>query len=104
MLKHTMIMSAMTCALTLSSGLVMSADQDQTQQQEQEQVYGRDLMSKQEHDEHRSRMRAAKTAEEREQIRNEMRERMKKRANESGMTLPDNPPARGRGMGFGNRN
>jgi hypothetical protein len=46
-------------------------------------------------------MRTSKTAEEREQIRNEHHERMKARAKERGMTLPDEPPARGGMMGPG---
>jgi hypothetical protein len=46
-------------------------------------------------------MRNAKTLEEREQIRKEHHEQMKARAQEKGVTLPDEPPARGRGMGPG---
>jgi hypothetical protein len=46
-------------------------------------------------------MSAAKTAEEREQIRNEHHERMKERTVERGLTLPEGPPARGCGMGPG---
>jgi hypothetical protein len=46
-------------------------------------------------------MSAAKTAEEREQIRNEHHERMKERTVERGLTLPEGSPARGRGMGPG---
>jgi len=46
-------------------------------------------------------MRAAKTAEEREKIRAEHHERMKVRAKERGVKLPDEPPARGGMMGPG---
>jgi hypothetical protein len=46
-------------------------------------------------------MSAAKTAKEREQIRNEHHERMKERTVERGLTLPEGPPARGCGMGPG---
>lgn len=101
MLKKIVIMSALTGALALSPGLTLAADQLQTQQQEQ--VYGSELMTEQEREEHRSKMRSAKTAEEREQFRIEQHERMKERAKERGMTLPDEPPVRGGGMGLGGR-
>lgn len=66
-------------------------------------VYGSQLMTNQERIEHRNKMRAAKTAEEREQVRLQHHEQMQLRAKEKGMTLPDTPPARpqGRGMGPG---
>ena len=64
-------------------------------------VRGRQLMTDEERAEHRKKMRAAKTAEEREQIRKEFHEQMKARAKERGITLPDEPPAMGGGMGPG---
>lgn len=69
--------------------------------QVQEQIYGGQMMTSQEREEYRERMRAAKTAEEQEQIRSEHHERMKQRAKERGVMLPDEPPARGGGMGSG---
>lgn len=44
-------------------------------------------------------MRAATSAEERERIRAEYHEQMKKRAKERGVTLPNAPPMRPGGMG-----
>ena len=62
-------------------------------------IYGSQIMTPQERAEHRDRMRAARTAEEREQVRAEHHERMVERAKERGVTLPDEPPMRGgRGM------
>ena len=58
-------------------------------------------MTQQERNEFRARMRAAKTVQEREQIRNQHHEQMQIRAKERGVTLPDEPPARGGGMGPG---
>jgi hypothetical protein len=58
-------------------------------------------MTPQDRVEYRSKTRAAKTAEEREQIRLEHHERMKERAKQRGVTLADEPPARGGGMGPG---
>ncbi|MDP2810618.1 MAG: hypothetical protein Q8O34_10765 [Rhodocyclaceae bacterium] len=103
MLKQTSMMSALTGALILASGFALAADQERTQQavQKQEQMYGSELMTQQERIEYRSKMRAAKTAEKREQVRLEHHERMKERAKQRGVTLPDEPPARGGGMGPG---
>jgi hypothetical protein len=46
-------------------------------------------------------MRRAKTEQEREKIRNEHHERMLARAKERGVKIPEEPPAKGRGMGPG---
>ncbi len=107
MMKRTLMMSALTTAL-LSGGLALAAEQEQVQEkaqiqekaqvQKQEQVYGSQLMTRKERAEYRAKMRAAKTAEEREQIRKEHHEAMQARAKERGVTLPDEPPMRGGGM------
>ena len=64
-------------------------------------IYGSQLMSKQERIEHRNKLRAAKTVEEREQVRLQHHEQMQLRAKEKGGTLPDTPPAQGAGQGRG---
>lgn len=65
-------------------------------------IYGRQLMTEQERNAYRERMRNAKSAAERERIRRENHDRMQARARERGVTLPDEPPAdRGPGMGRG---
>ena len=97
MKKTILLIPAMAAALALSAGITFAADQVP----DQEQVYGSQLMTQQERIEHRNKMRAAKNAEERELIRKEHHERMKARAKERGVTLPDEPPARGGGMGPG---
>lgn len=100
MKKRILMLSALATAL--SAGNVLAADEppmrEQSRMQEQEQIYGSQMMTMEERSEYRAKMRAAKTAEEREQIRKEHHERMKERAKERGMTLPDEPPARGGGM------
>lgn len=63
-------------------------------------IYGSQMMTQQERIEHRNQMRAAKTLEEREQVRSRHHELMVQRAKERGITLPDEPPMRG-GMGPG---
>ena len=71
-------------------------------------VYGSQLMTEQERNEHRQRMQNAKNDQEREKLRKEHHERMKVRAKEQGVELPDKPPMRGyqnkgagQGMGAG---
>lgn len=72
------------------------------QAQERERIYGYELMTPQERAEYQTRMRAAKTEQERAAIRQEHHEQMQVRAKAQGKTLPDEPPAdRGPGMGPG---
>lgn len=64
-------------------------------------VFGSQLMTPEERQQYRDRMRSAKTAEEREQIRREHHAEMQVRAKERGVTLPDEPPMMGSGRGMG---
>ena len=76
----------------------------QAQKPKQERIYGSQMMTREERDEYRRQMRAAKTPEERAQLRKDHHDRMVERAKERGITLPDQPPAnrpRGPGMGGG---
>jgi hypothetical protein len=103
MVKQRLLVFVVGGALSLSTGFALAADQEPAQQtvqlQEQAQIYGSELMTKEERAEYRAKLRAAKTKEEREQIRKEHHERMKERAKAQGVTLPDEPPAIGGGMG-----
>ncbi|MEK6663537.1 MAG: hypothetical protein AABY73_06690 [Pseudomonadota bacterium] len=76
-------------------------EQANTKTQQQEPIYGSQLMTQKERNAHRAKMRAAKTDQEREQIRLEHHKLMQARAKERGVTLPDEPPASGKGMGPG---
>jgi hypothetical protein len=58
-------------------------------------------MTEQERNQYRARMRGAKTEQERETVRQEHHARMVERAKERGVTIPDEPPAKGGGMGPG---
>lgn len=105
-MKATLLVGAVvTSVLVLSFGSVGAAeparDQQRVAAQAQEQIYGSQLMTEQEREEYRAKMRAATTAEEQEKIRNEHHEQMKARAKERGVTLPDEPPMKGGGMGMG---
>jgi len=103
MKKYPLVLSVLSTALFLSTGSLSAADQNQSQKttQGQEQIYGSQLMTQQERMEHSNKMRAAKTAEEREKIRKEHHALMKERAKEKGITLPDEPPVGGMGAGGG---
>lgn len=93
-MKRTLIASLLAAALALPAGASIAADPP-------EKIYGSQLMTQKERLEYRDKMRAAKTVEEREKLRKEHHERMTERAKAQGKTLPDEPPARGRGMGPG---
>lgn len=71
------------------------------QLQKQEQVFGWQLMTEQERLEHRQKMQQMKTEEEREAFRREHHEKMQERARQQGVTLPEEPALRGKGMGPG---
>jgi len=64
-------------------------------------IYGSQLMTDAERTAFRARMWAAQSDEERNRIRAEHHEEMKKRAQAKGMTLPDMPPAMPGGPGSG---
>lgn len=66
-----------------------------------EQVYGWQLMSEQERNEHRTKMQNMKTEEERERYRIEHHNMMQERAKLKGVTLPEMPLHSGKGMGSG---
>lgn len=61
-------------------------------------VYGWQLMTEQERMEHGNKMRSMKSEEEREAYRNEHHMMMQERATERGVTLPDQPQPRSKGM------
>ena len=100
MFEKPLLISAMASSLLFAIPAAFAADPP-AQNQAQEQVYGSQLMTPQERTEYQAKMRAAKTNEEREQIRAQHHEEMQERAKQRGMTLPDEPPARGMGGGMG---
>ena len=104
-MKRPLLVSVLATSLTLTTGFALAADpipaEEKTQTQKPNKIYGSQLMTQQERAEFRAKMRAAKTPEEREQIRKEHHQRMQERAKERGATLPYEPPARGSGMGPG---
>ena len=105
MMKRPLMVSALATALSLPTGFALAADPEpapaKAQTPKSEPIYGSQLMTQQERTEYRAKMSAAKTVEEQEQIRKEHHEQMQERAQARGVTLPDEPPARGGGMGPG---
>lgn len=101
MMKRTLAVSALSTALSLSAGFSWAADPEPAREMVQEKIYGSQIMTEQERTEYRAKMRAAQSAEAREQLRREHHELMKERAKARGITLPDEMPARGGGMGPG---
>lgn len=99
MLKRTL--SFLSGALALSMGLALAVEPAATPPKQQ--VYGSQLMTQQERAEHRAKMLAATTPEARALIRAQQHERMKERARQLGLEMPDTPPATvgGRGLGPG---
>ena len=104
-------LSGLAVALFFCAGVAVAAEpvavqgqvkiQEQVKSQDQtRQTLGRQLMTDEERNAQRSKMRSS-TSEEKEKVRAEHHEKMKERAKEQGATLPDNPPARGQGMGGG---
>ena len=76
--------------------------QQQERVQQKQQVRGRDLMTPEERNQYREKMRNTKTEVERRALRQEHHKAMQERAKERGLTLPEQPwQSPGGGMGGG---
>ena len=73
------------------------------QKQTQERIFGSQLMTEEERKEHREQMRRAKSDQERAEIRAQHHERMKARAEQRGVSLPDSEMADGIKAHFGGK-
>jgi len=106
-MKHTILATLLVSSLSFVMIQTHAAEpvtiQDRAQVQKQEPIYGSQLMTRKERTEFRTKMRAANTVEEREQIRKEHHEVMQERAKERGVSLPDKPSAKRGKMEYGNR-
>lgn len=92
-MKHRAMVSGLTVlAATIWLGVSVPVSAEEF-------VYGRQLMTEQEMVEHREQMRSLKTEQAREAYRLEHHKRMQLRAEERGLTLPDEPGPYGRGAG-----
>lgn len=91
--------AATTIMSALAQPTTPSQVQTQTQGEAREQVYGSQLMTRQERNAYRQRMHELKTQQERDQFRMEHHARMQERAKERGVSLLQEPPVPGRGAG-----
>jgi len=105
-MNNKVLMLGLALATFWSGGAAWAEKPVQANKGEQSQAQGqpaagRDMMTREERQEHRTRMRSTATKEEREQVRAEQHEKMKRRAKEQGKTIPERPPAGGMGSGMG---
>ena len=84
---------------TAGVALVAAAMSFPAYAEEDERVFGRQLMTQEELQQHRQTMQSLQTPEERQQYRQQHHQRMLERARERGVTLPDEPGKQGKGMG-----
>ena len=100
MTRISLIAAAIVSSAVLATSLSANAQTPKSvQAQSQPRIYGSQLMTTQERKEYRQQMRVLKTQQERDQLRSEHHNKMQERAKERGVTLPDEPPARGKGAG-----
>ncbi|MDO8449340.1 MAG: hypothetical protein Q7T10_11110 [Rhodoferax sp.] len=90
---------ALSAAVVTTSAVAQDKTQDRTQLRTQDQIYGSQFMTDGERNEYQARMRSMKTEQEREAYRLEHHKQMQERARAKGVSLPDEPPARGAGPG-----
>jgi hypothetical protein len=116
MKKRLLTVSALAIALSLQASFIWAdgvADKlaltttaptpakKKAQVEDQEKIYGVQLMKPEERAAFRAKMSAAKTTEERDQIRDENHQAMQKRAHSHGLNLPNQVPAEKQGMSQG---
>lgn len=110
-MKKSLVYSMLLGMFLPLAGAPLAAEQAKTRDQYQLQerdMYGWDLMTKEERAEHRKKMQSMRTEADREQYRSEHHEKMQERAQERGIELPDMPrsghgPGMGGGMGGSER-
>ena len=96
-LRTTTSKLVLLAGLISASALVSMGVDVFAQDQAQVQIYGSQLMTSAERTEYQTKMRALKTDKERDAFRLDHHDKMKVRAAEKGVTLPNSPPAAGTG-------
>ena len=103
-MKTRTAMAAAIAVAMMAAATLFAADQPAPKS---EPIYGYRMMNDQERNEYRDRMRNARSADERQAIRDEHRKLMETRAKERGVTLPQprgpgaGGPGAGKGPGYG---
>lgn len=101
--RTRLLAAAIAGTLGAVAGMATAAEQSTDRPAvKSEPIYGYQMMTPQERDEYRAKMRNAASAAERQAIRDEHHAAMAARAKERGFTLPDRPTGAGpRGPGMG---
>ncbi len=97
-------LATLACAVGFAGPLHAADDPAKAPAAGQPPIYGGQMMTPQERDEYRAKMRDAKTPEERSALQAENHKAMQERAKARGVTLPDQPPrgpGTGKGPGYG---
>jgi len=96
-LKNSSSKLVLLAGLVSASALMIMGFDVFAQDQAQVQIYGSQLMTGAERTEYQTKMRTLKTDKERDAFRVDHHDKMKVRAAEKGVTLPNSPPAAGTG-------
>lgn len=94
MSKNKLLPMLLAACFITAAGGTLAADNGEA-------IFGSQLMTQQERNEHRLKLQSAKTAEERETVRSQHHQQMLERARQQGVTLPEAQPDRGAGRGMG---
>lgn len=100
--RTTILAAAIAAAMMSMTVSLFAAEQpgaSATAPRKSEPIYGYRMMDDQERNAYREKMRNARSADERQAIRDEHRKLMESRAKERGVTLPDRSGPRGPGTG-----
>jgi predicted secreted protein len=99
----TVLLAAVSLTVAMASSGAIAQDkvhgQVRMQPANPEHIYGSRLMTRAERIAHRAKLRQLKTEQERDAYRLEHHKLMQERAQAKGLTLPDEAPMRGAGMG-----
>jgi hypothetical protein len=95
--RKRLLAAAVAGALSIVAGVAAAAEQGAAEKPvvKSEPIYGYQMMTPQERDEYRAKMREARSTSERQAIRDEHHAAMVERAKERGLTLPDRPTGAG---------
>ena len=100
MKMRTTMAAAVAAAMMAMTATMFAAEQPAgTQARQSEPIYGYRMMNDQERNEYREKMRNARSADERQALRDEHHKLMQERAKERGVTLPERGPRPGMGPG-----
>ncbi len=107
MYSRKTIVATIAAVLMATAAYPLSAQTADQPARKSEPIYGYRMMNDQERNEYREKMRNARSADERQALRDEHHKAMQARAKERGVTLPDSPPPgkgpQGMGPGKGPR-